>query len=109
MIFLNFIKVKGIIKIILTIAVIAISFPAIAQRQTPEPPAAVETVEEVTVTVKDNYILITLSRPMEVKIFTILGQPITVVQLPAGTSRIKAPARGIYLLKAGSNTKRITV
>lgn len=66
-------------------------------------------VDDVEVAVRDGYIYVSLARPAQVKIFTILGQPVTQATLPAGTSRIKVPARGIYILKTGSATKRITI
>ncbi len=65
--------------------------------------------EELAVVVRDNYIYITFYRPTAVKLFTILGQPVSQVTLPAGTSRFKVAARGIYILKAGSTTRRITI
>ncbi|MBJ2187312.1 MAG: hypothetical protein JFR41_01585 [Muribaculaceae bacterium] len=65
--------------------------------------------EELAVVVRDNYIYVTVYRPTAVKLFTILGQPVSQVTLPAGTSRFKVAARGIYILKAGSTTRRITI
>ncbi len=65
--------------------------------------------EELAVVVRDNYIYVTIYRPTAVKLFTILGQPVSQVTLPAGTSRFKVAARGIYILKAGSTTRRITI
>ena len=65
--------------------------------------------EELAVVVGANHIYITVYRPTAVKLFTILGQPVSQVTLPAGTSRFKVAARGIYILKAGSTTRRITI
>ena len=61
------------------------------------------------VSVQDMYIYIELEQPASVKLFTILGQPVSQVQLPAGTSRYKVSARGIYILKIGSVTRRVTI
>lgn len=80
-------------------------------------PVAWETVDttvsdqadDFVVTVRDNYIYVTVSQPTGVKLFTILGQPIAQATLQPGTSRFKVGARGIYILKAGSTTKRITI
>ncbi len=63
----------------------------------------------VSVTVRDNTIYVTVAAPTQVKIFTILGQPVSQATLQAGTSRFRVAARGIYILKAGSLTRRITV
>ncbi|MDE6042734.1 MAG: T9SS type A sorting domain-containing protein [Muribaculaceae bacterium] len=59
--------------------------------------------------VKDGYVYITLSRRTQVKIFTILGQTVSQAELPAGTSRLRMDGRGIYILKAGDTTVRITL
>lgn len=61
------------------------------------------------VTVQDMYIYVELDQPTQVKLFTILGQPVSQMQLPAGTSRFRVNARGIYILKIGSATRRITI
>lgn len=61
------------------------------------------------VTVRDMYIYVDVDRPTAVKLFTILGQPVSQGQLPAGTSRFRVSARGIYILKIGSTTRRITI
>ena len=44
-----------------------------------------------------------------VKIFTILGQQITAKKLSPGVWSYKLNARGIYILKAGPLTKRLSV
>ena len=61
------------------------------------------------VRVLDMNIYIELEQPQMVKLFTILGQPVSQMQLPAGTSRFRVPTRGIYILKIGSSTRRITI
>ena len=43
------------------------------------------------------------------KIFSILGQLISSQQIPAGTHRCRIDSRGIYILKAGPITRRITI
>lgn len=63
----------------------------------------------VDVSVRDGYIYITLSRRAQVKLFTILGQTVSQAELPAGTSRLRVTARGIYILRAGDATVRITI
>ena len=60
-------------------------------------------------TVRDGYVYVTLSRRAQVKIFTILGQTVSQAELPAGTSRLRMDGRGIYILKAGDTTVRITL
>ena len=65
--------------------------------------------DEVRVEVRDNYVYVSLARPAVVKIFTILGQPVAQSSLPAGTSRFRLTTRGIYILKLGTTTRRITI
>ncbi|MDE6333768.1 MAG: hypothetical protein K2L77_03880 [Muribaculaceae bacterium] len=84
---------------------------------TAAPPPAWETVDttvtgltdEIEVTVHDRYIYVSVSKPTAVKLFTILGQPVAQATLPQGISRLQVRARGIYILKAASITKRITI
>ncbi|MDE6301799.1 MAG: T9SS type A sorting domain-containing protein [Muribaculaceae bacterium] len=98
---------------ILTILLLALSATAFGQLpRNQQPPARTVSElapEEVTVSVEDGYILISLPRQAQVKIFTILGQPVMTTNLGAGTSRLRLPARGIYILKIGTITRRITL
>lgn len=72
-------------------------------------PAEPDTQADVQVAVRDGYIYVTLPRRMQVKLFTILGQTVSQTELPAGTSRLRMSGRGIYILKAGDTTLRITL
>ncbi|MCM1111609.1 MAG: hypothetical protein NC336_10415 [Clostridium sp.] len=65
--------------------------------------------ETIDVTTRDGYIYITTRDQISVKLFTILGQLIIQDTLPAGVHRYRLTSRGIYLLKAGNLTRRITV
>lgn len=85
--------------------------PAWEHVQTP-PAALVEVIEadsHTATVVADGYIYIYLAQPAQVKLFSILGQPITTETLPAGVHRLRLSTRGIYLLRAGSTTRRITL
>lgn len=64
---------------------------------------------DVSVSVREGYVYVTVSRRTQVKLFTILGQTVSQGELPAGTSRLRVGARGIYILKAGDTTVRITL
>lgn len=72
-------------------------------------PADDPSEERVEVMVRDGYIYVTTSRPVTVRVMTILGQLISQQNLPEGTSRLKVSARGIYILKAGGQTHRVTI
>lgn len=71
----------------------------------------VETVNQdfVAVDVDDGYLYVALGKTSTVKVFTILGQLVSEQKLESGTWRIKLPDRGIYILKAGSQTCRVTL
>ena len=108
---------KSFLTRILPLVVASLMMPATTDARCPAPSAKWEQVEAVEATldddihvaVRDGYVYVSLSRPMQVKLFTILGQPISQTSLPAGTSRLRVAKRGIYILKAGTATRRITI
>ena len=59
--------------------------------------------------VRDNFIYIAAPRPVTVKVFTILGQLISQTTLPAGIHRLPMSAKGIYIIKIGGSTRRVTI
>ena len=59
--------------------------------------------------VRDGYIYIWSQRPVVVKLFSILGQQILQETIPAGIHRLRMTSKGIYILRAGSITRRITL
>lgn len=65
--------------------------------------------ENMDVKVVDGAIVLIITRQSNVKLFTILGQLVAEKQLEPGTWRFPLSARGIYILKAGSATRRITI
>lgn len=65
--------------------------------------------EPVSVAVRDGYVYVAVRQTTHVKLFTILGQSIIQQQLRPGIYRFRLGPRGIYLLKAGSLTRRITL
>ena len=70
----------------------------------------VVTPESATeIAVADGYIYIYVSRPTSVKLISLLGQPIATDTLQPGFHRLRLAARGIYILRAGSITRRITL
>ncbi len=104
-------------KIIISILMLLIlSAPGVnAQRQWEEVaselviPDGREDVEVLDISVREGYVYVTTSKPVTVKIFSILGQLIAQKNLPVGTSRTKISARGIYILKVGTVTRRVTI
>lgn len=76
-----------------------------------EPPAemTVPRADEIAVATVGSYVYILAPSRVKVSIITVLGQPITDVALQAGCHRFRISARGIYILRAGSATFRITI
>lgn len=71
----------------------------------------VETTDQtpyIRTEVRDGYLYLTIERDAPVKVFTILGQLVTSQQLGAGRWRLPLKARGIYILKIGPVTRRVT-
>lgn len=60
-------------------------------------------------TVREGVVHLHLGRPMTVEVFTILGQPVGRQHLRPGVYRLRLASRGIYILRAGGITRRITV
>lgn len=83
------------------------SLPAELARLRPTDTAN-EPVEIIT-GASDGNIYIIVRQPIQVKLFTILGQLIVQETLQPGTHRYRISNRGIYLLKAGHLTRRITI
>lgn len=65
--------------------------------------------ETVDIAMRDGYLYVSSRQPVTVKLYTILGQLIVQEHLQPGIFRFKLTTRGIYLLKAGNLTRRVTV
>lgn len=103
---------------ILTVVLWAMTASGAAPRwESVDTPVEMEVISEqksddsnvVEMTVKDGYVYIGTSRAVTVKVFTILGQLISQESLTAGTHRLRMTTRGVYILKVGSSTRRVTI
>lgn len=65
--------------------------------------------EKIDVAVRDGHVYVTVNRPMAIKVFTILGQPVATRSIQPGSVRLRLPQRGIYILKAGETTRRVNI
>lgn len=54
-------------------------------------------------------IIVTTSRPVQVRVFTILGQLISVENLPAGTSMLELNMHGVFIVKIGDTTCKVAL
>lgn len=72
---------------------------------------SIENIEPTSFDVKvfDGVVELTLNAKTNVKVITILGQPVVQQDLEAGVWRLPLSARGIYIMKIGSATHRITI
>ena len=68
-----------------------------------------EESEKFEVTVKGQYIYVYAPKAVTLRLYSILGQLITTQAVQPGTTRIKAPGRGVYILQAGQITQRKTI
>lgn len=75
--------------------------PAVAQ--------AFERETETEIVVRDGYIYLWSEDTVTVKLFSILGQLISQETVKPGLHRIRLNSRGIYILRVGTITRRITL
>lgn len=61
------------------------------------------------VVVVEGAVYIWTSRPVSVKLFSILGQLVAQKDLQPGLHRLSLSSRGIYVLRAGSITRRVAL
>ncbi|MDE6010728.1 MAG: T9SS type A sorting domain-containing protein [Muribaculaceae bacterium] len=54
-------------------------------------------------------IVVTASKPVQVKVYTILGQLVSRETLPAGTSQLTVQAHGVYIIKSGDLTCKVAL
>lgn len=100
-----------ILTIAATLGAMAAGTPAWEEVTAPMPAIAqsMEMEADTEVIVRDGYIYLWCERPVTVKLFSILGQLISQETVKPGLHRIRLASRGIYILRAGSTTRRITL
>ncbi|MDE5996618.1 MAG: T9SS type A sorting domain-containing protein [Muribaculaceae bacterium] len=63
---------------------------------------------DVEIRVAPGHVVVIASQPVQIKVFTILGQVVSNESLPAGTSRLPL-SHGVYIVKVGELTCKIAV
>ncbi|MBQ3325412.1 MAG: T9SS type A sorting domain-containing protein [Muribaculaceae bacterium] len=58
---------------------------------------------------RNGCIVIRTQRPVQVKVFTILGQLVSQATLQPGTSELRLNSRGIYMVKVGNVTQKVAL
>lgn len=59
--------------------------------------------------VRDGKVFIRVQHPVEVRVYSILGQLVTKRKVVAGTTALTLGSRGIYILKTDTVTRRINL
>lgn len=78
-----------------------------AGTDTPAQDAASPAISDVSA--RGEYIYVTVTRPIPVRVINILGQTISSQSLQRGTSRLRVTTRGVYIIRAENITRRVTV
>ncbi len=63
---------------------------------------------DVEIRVSPGQLVVVTSQPVQIKVFTILGQVVSNESLAAGTSRLQL-SHGVYIVKVGDLTCKIAV
>ena len=76
-----------------------------------EKPQAKHVVSDSELEIKagGGLIIVTTSKNINIKIFTILGSRISDETLPAGSYQFAVPTHGVYIIKAGDITCKVAV
>ena len=54
-------------------------------------------------------IVVNSSKPVQIKVYTILGQLVSRENLPAGTSQLSVQAHGVYIIQSGELTCKVAL
>jgi len=71
--------------------------------------SSVRNTEDVDIYIKEGSIIISTSKKVQVKVFTILGQLVSQSAVGPGLFEMKIATRGIYLIKIDSITQKIVL
>ncbi|MDE6548021.1 MAG: T9SS type A sorting domain-containing protein [Muribaculaceae bacterium] len=63
---------------------------------------------DVEIRVSPGHVVVVASQPVQIKVFTILGQVVSSESLPVGISRLPL-SHGVYIVKVGDLTCKIAV
>lgn len=64
---------------------------------------------EVEISTLPGIIMINSTKPVQVKVFSILGQPISSSTLPAGVSMLNLGTHGLFIVKVGNITCKVAL
>ena len=64
---------------------------------------------EVEIRTASGSIVVVSAKPVQIKVYTILGQLISRENLPAGRSQLNVQAHGVYIIKTGDLTCKVAL
>lgn len=64
---------------------------------------------DVTIRATKGTIIVTANKPVQIKVFSILGQLISNETLPAGTSQLNVSTHGVFIVKTGELTCKVAL
>lgn len=64
---------------------------------------------EIEVRTGRGVIIVTTSHPVQIKVFSILGQVISQETLPVGTSQLQIGSHGVFIVKVGDLTCKVAL
>jgi len=64
---------------------------------------------ELEIKASPGAIMVSNSRQVQIKVFTILGRLVSSETLPPGTSRLLLPTHGVYIVKVGDLTCKVAI
>ena len=105
-------RLTGLIAALTIAVATAVAAPPAWEEVSSPQPSVVQSFEmegQTEVVVCDGYIYIWSQKPVTVKLFSILGQQIHQETVQPGIHRLRLNSKGIFILRAGSLTKRVTL
>lgn len=64
---------------------------------------------EIEVRAARGIIIVTTNKPVQVKVFSILGQPVSQETLQPGTSMLHLDMHGVFIVKIGDHTCKVAL
>ena len=76
-----------------------------------ERPDAKTVAKETDIEIKaaPSTIFISANKPVQIKVFTILGRLVNSENLPSGSLKLTLPAHGVYIVKVGELTCKVAI
>ena len=64
---------------------------------------------EIEISTLPGVIMINTSKPMQVKVFSVLGQLVSSATIPSGVSQLNLGTHGVFIVKAGDVTCKVAL